>query len=76
MSEQDQERPVDEGDYGFAAPEEKENPDPFPRMIIVCTIISAVLFVIIVSVIAWDFTLRSNEPPAELPPPVISTPST
>ena len=50
--------------------------DPFPKMIIVCAMISAVLFVIIASVLAYDFvqrqkrTIHENAPALVTPSPI------
>lgn len=42
------------------APEQEKAPDPYPRMIIVCIVISAVLLVVVTGVLVFDFARRSS----------------
>jgi len=44
-------------------PRRHQENDPYPKMIIVCIVISAVLFVVIMGVLLFDFIERGEEVP-------------
>lgn len=43
--------------------------DPFPKMIVVCIVISMVLFMFIGAVLAWDLSREHETPGDDLAPP-------